>query len=96
MVSVFLVVLFIAMLFGTRLLNRSEQASPGESPRYSDRYYELVGRESLSETEQAELELETCRFKRDTIKFLQSKPLAHYKAEMSSYAGTCEKILPLE
>jgi hypothetical protein len=96
MVSVFLVVLFIALLFGTRLLNRPDQASPGAPLRYSDRYYELVGRESLDEAELAQLELETCRFKRDRIKFLQSKPLANYKAEISSYAATCEKILPRE
>jgi len=77
------------------MLNRPEKAA-ADGPRYSDRYQELVNREPLNETEQAELELETCRYQRDTIRFLASKPMANHDAEIAKYRQACEKILPLE
>ena len=58
LVLVFLIVLFIAMLFGTRLLERSAPVDI----RYSERYHELNRKEFLDDAERAELELERCRY----------------------------------
>ena len=90
--TVLLVILFVAMLFGTRLLQRSQ---PDEIA-YSERYYELVNQKTLNDAEKAELELETCRFKRRRLVFLQSKPLASYDQESADYLRACESILPLK
>jgi hypothetical protein len=96
LLSVFLVVIFVAMLFGTRVLNRPERDATAGQVQYSERYYELVGRESLNQAERAELELEACRYRRDTIRFLANKPLTNLDSEMSRYRQACEEILPLE
>ena len=92
MVAVFLVVIFFVLLFGTRLLNKSQPVEVG----YSERYRELSGKESLSAEEQAELELETCRYKRDLVRYLKNKAMANYDREKANYRQSCEKILPLD
>ena len=92
----FLVVIFIAALFGSRMLNRPPQQVPAkEQVQYSARYLELAGRENLNDDEKAELELESCRFERDSVRFLLSKPLANHEAAISNYRQQCEQILPL-
>ncbi len=89
------VAVFAALLFASRNLNRSEQ-EPGDTVvRYSDRYFELVQKDDLSAEERAELELETCRFRRDTIRFVLNKPLATAEAELAAYRRDCEDMLPL-
>ena len=88
-------VIFIAALFGSRMLNRQQQTPPDEQVQYSARYLELAVRENLNQEEQAELELESCRFERDSIRFLLSKPLANHDAAISEYRQRCERVLPL-
>ena len=96
LLTVFLVVIFIALLFGTRMLNRPARDAAVGQVQYSERYLELAGRDSLNEVEQAELEMEACRYQRDTIVFLANKPLTNLDAEVSRYRQECEKILPLK
>jgi len=92
LVTVLLVILFIAALFGTRLLQKTAPGNIG----YSERYHELVKQETLSDAEAAELELETCKFKRKRLGYLRGKSLANYEQEASAYLATCENLLPLE
>lgn len=96
MVSVFLVVIFVALLFGTRLLNNPERATLSGQVKYSERYLELSQKNSLTEAEQVEFELETCRYRRDSLRLLMSKPLANSEAEFASYRQDCEPVLPFE
>ncbi len=91
MVAVFLVVIFVALLFGTRLLNRAQPVEIG----YSERYRELSSKQTLSAEEQAELELETCRYQRDLVAYLKNKAMANYDREKTLYRQNCEAILPL-
>ena len=91
LVLAFLVVLFIAMLFGTRLLERN---APVEI-RYSERYHELNRKESLNEAESAELEVERCRFERALVKSLQPNNGSRYEHARSRYETTCQDKLPL-
>jgi len=95
LLSVFLVVIFVAALFGSRMLNRPQQVPADEQVQYSARYLELAGRQKLNEDEKAEFELESCRFERDSIRFILSKPLANHDAAISKYRQRCEQILPL-
>ena len=94
--TAFLVIIFVAILFAMRMLNSPQRHSQPAEVRYSDRYFELLNRASLNDAERAELELEICRFERDTLRFLKTKPLASYDAELSRYKRDCGKILPLE
>ena len=89
---VLLVILFIAALFGARLLQKSEP----DKISYSERYHELVNKEVLSDAEQAELELETCKFKRKRLVYLRGKSLANSDQEAADYLATCENLLPFE
>ena len=91
-----MVVIFIALLFVSRQLNRPKDESNSLQVEYSDRYQELIQRESLNSAEQAELELETCRFERDKLAFLKVRPFANYDGAKVKYLETCENILPLE
>jgi len=96
MIALVLLVIFIAMLFASRQLNRQGADSDSAEVRYSDRYQELIKLKSLNQAQQAELELEVCRYKRDSIRFLLSKPLANRDAEISSYREVCERYLPFD
>ncbi len=91
LVLAFLIVLFIAMLFGTRLLERSAPVDI----QYSARYHELNRKEDLSEAESAELELERCRFERALLQQLEQKDGARYEHARSRYETTCQDKLPL-
>jgi len=88
--------IFVALLFSTRQLNRPQSDSDPAEVRYSDRYRELINREALNQAERAELELEACRYQRDSIRFLLSKPLANRDTEITRYREVCEHILPFE
>ncbi len=89
---VLLVMLFVAALFGTRLLQKT---APGKIS-HSERYHELVKQKTLSDAETAELELETCKFKRKRLIYLRGKSLANYDQEESDYMTACENLLPLK
>lgn len=89
------VAVFAVLLFASRNLNRSEQEANDTVVAYSARYLELAQKDSLGAAERAELELETCRFERDTLRFLLTKPLATAEAELAAYRRDCEDILPL-
>lgn len=90
------VAVFAVLLFASRNLNRSEQEANDTVVRYSDRYLELAQKKNLSAAERDELELETCRFERDTLRFVLNKPLATAERELAAYRRDCEDILPLE
>ena len=92
LVTVLLVILFIAALFGTRLLQKNAPGNIG----YSERYHELVKQKTLSDAETAELELETCKFKRKRLAYLRGKSLASYDQEKSDYLASCQNLLPLK
>lgn len=91
LVTVFLVILFIALLFGARLLQRPASVEIS----YSERYHELMNRETLNEAEKAELALETCKFRRKRLYFLKGKALANHDQKVLDYQQNCESILPL-
>lgn len=92
LVTVFLVILFVALLFGTRIL---QKAAPAKIS-HSERYHELVNRENLSDAEKSELKLESCRFRRKQLVFLRSTSFANYERDKTDYLQDCEDVLPLK
>ncbi len=91
LVLVFLIVLFLAMLFGARLLERT---APVEI-QYSERYHELNRKPVLDDAERAELEVERCRFERALLQRMQPDEGASYEHARSRYERTCQDKLPL-
>ena len=91
LVLTLLIVLFLAMLFGTRLLDRSRPMDV----EYSARYHELNAKESLDADERAELEVERCRFERDLLNQLEQEDLPSYEHARSRYESECQYRLPL-
>jgi hypothetical protein len=90
LVIVFLVVLFVALLFGLRLLEKSLPIDI----QYSKRYHELVEKEFLIEEERKELELEKCRFKRDLVVHIKKENLPNHENAKLAYDKSCQNILP--
>ena len=91
LVLVFLIVLFLAMLFGARLLERT---APVEI-QYSERYHELNRKPVLDDAERAELEVERCRFERALLQRMQPAEGARFEHARSRYERTCQDKLPL-
>ena len=91
LVAVLLVIIFIILLFGVRLLEKKVPVGV----KYSERYHELAGKAELSEIEAAELELETCRFKRDLLTWLEQNRKSDHVAALEKYRESCAGVLPL-
>jgi len=91
LVAVLLAVIFIAVLFGTRVRDKSAPLAP----RYSDRYHELHGKAQRNPSQQAEFELESCRYRRDLLKYLKFTNLERYRELRAGYDPACGQILPL-
>jgi hypothetical protein len=91
LVLVLLVIIFLALAFGSRLRNSSQPVDF----QYSDRYHELIAKEQLSETENAELKLEKCKHDRQLLIYLQKNSPANYRDAMARYENSCSAILPL-
>lgn len=88
---VFLVVIFMAILFGSRLLEKSEPVDV----QFSARYHELRNKEFLTEEEMAELELERCRFDRDLLLHIRETDAERFEKTKASYEIKCQDKLPL-
>ena len=91
MILVFLVIIFVALAFGTRLRDSSQPVDF----QYSDRYHELIAKEQRSESENAELELEKCKHDRQLLIYLQKKSSAKYGDAKARYENSCSAMLPL-
>ena len=91
LVLTFLVVIFLAILFGKRIL---ERAQPMDI-QYSARYHELNAKESLNEDEQAELAVERCRYDRAVLYRLKQEDRERYEHARSRYEDSCQDKLPL-
>ena len=87
---VLIVVLLVVLIFSLRLLNRS---GPAEV-RLSDRYHELNARDDLTAAEQAELEIEKCRFKRDLLARYAREKRPELEAAEAEYRQSCARRLP--
>ena len=91
LVAVLLVIIFVMLLFGVRLLEKKVPVGI----KHSERYHELAEKAELSEAEAAELELETCRFKRDLLVWLERNRKSDHAAALEKYRAGCATILPL-
>ena len=85
-----LIMLFLAILFGARLLERSDPVAI----EYSARYHELNARESLNDAERAELEVERCRYERALLDRLQPRDSSRYEQARARYDDECGDRLP--
>lgn len=92
LVAVLLAVIFIAVLFGTRVRDKSAPAAP----RYSERYHELHGQAQRSPQQQAEFELEACRYRRDLLNYLKFTNTERYREVHGGYDSACGQVLPLQ
>jgi len=90
-ILVFLVIIFVALAFGTRLRDSSQPVDF----QYSDRYHELIAKEQRSESENAELELEKCKHDRQLLIYLQKKSSTKHRDAKARHENSCSALLPL-